>query len=342
MKTRRFVMCALASLLLLGVVSEGGAAAGRRPDGPWSRQGAGNVAGPKAPSLTINPFRVLPGTRYQTGGTGLRNQLRGGITINGVMGAPVAALIYWAFITTGAPGAPQSSIRVKRLAPTISATVTVPGVVVGGGPTPCWGGGGDTITVFRAGIPLGIANGSGNYMVELLPGSGSSTAGQDPWTFFATPSAEGASMVIFYPGPGTTYVYDMGLSGMTFNANPGLTYGLAVPGAPAPGGLSLWDNIGADGQHTLGVPTSRTAVMSMANETTTINGLPVAGPGSPYNDSDWKGNDSNPIPSLWDTTGHEITAATPPGTALLTVTIGNGGLLPFDCLTPVANILLLA
>ena len=315
--------------------------AGARPDGPWSRQGAGNVAGSKAPSLTINPSKRFVNAAYQTGGTGLRNQLRGGITINGVVAPPVAAFIYWAFITTGPAGAAQSSIRVKRLAPTISATVTLPGVVMGVGPQPCWGG--DTITVFRASIPLGIANGSGNYMVELMPGASSSVAGEDPWLFFAPPSAEGASIVIIYPAGGTTYLYDMGgLSGATFNANPGFTYGLAIPAPGAPGGLTHWDNIGADGQHTLGGPTSRSAVLSMANEMTTINGVPIAGPGSPYNDSDWNGNDSNPIPSLWDTTGHEITAATPPGTGLLTVTIGNGGLVPFDCLTPVANVLMVA
>ncbi len=72
-------------------------------------------------------------------------------------------------------------------------------------------------------------------------------------------------------------VYDSGLSGATFNTS--LSYSLILP-TTATGSLTLWDNIGADGQQ----GKSRTSIV--AKETTTINGLAVAGPGSAYNDSD--------------------------------------------------------
>ena len=75
----------------------------------------------------------------------------------------------------------------------------------------------------------------------------------------------------------------------------------------------------------------------MSDERTTILGVPVAGPGTTYTDSDWNGNDSNPLPSLWDTTGHAFQA--PVFSPVLTVTVTSvSGIFPTDCLTPVANI----
>jgi hypothetical protein len=96
----------------------------------------------------------------------------------------------------------------------------------------------------------------------------------------------------------------------------------------------LWDNIGADGQHG---SAARTAAASISDETTTINGFPVAGAGSMYLDSDWNGSAGLPVTQLWDDTGHDITAAAPPGTVNLNVVI-NSVLLSADCLTPVANV----
>jgi hypothetical protein len=333
-------------VVLVFATVAGGDALGASGRGAPYRAGGGTnrSGGDKVVREPIPPVRVIQNARYQTGGTGLRNQRRGGITINGVAAPPLAAIIYWAFITTGPPGAAQSSVTVQRRAPTMSGAVVVPGTVVGAGPDPCWAG--DTITVWRGVVPLAVASGSGFYEVTLNPGSASSFAGEDPYVppFTPAPLAEGASMVIFYPGAGTTAIYDMGLSGITFFSTPGLTYTLALP-FPAPGGLTLWDNIGADGQHTLVPPgvDSRSAVLSMSDEATTINGVPVAGPASPYVDSDWNGNDSNPLPELWDTTGHEITAATPPGMPTLTVAVASAsGAAPFDCLTTVANIVMIA
>ena len=80
---------------------------------------------------------------------------------------------------------------------------------------------------------------------------------------------------------------------------------------------------------------ARTSIV--AKETTTINGLAVAGPGSAYNDSDWNGSAGYPLPQLWDDTGHNVTAASPRGTTRLNVTFKTNSATP-DCLTPVANV----
>jgi hypothetical protein len=148
------------------------------------------------------------------------------------------------------------------------------------------------------------------------------------------PLFEGASIVIVGGGSAQVSIFDSGLSGSTFKANLGLTYTLTLP-TSASGTLTLFDNIGADGQQGI----SRTAVKSAADETTTINSVVIAGPGSNCNDSDWNGGAGNPLPQLWDDTGHDITAATPNGTTSLRITIKNKGDVPPDCLTPVANVI---
>jgi hypothetical protein len=109
--------------------------------------------------------------------------------------------------------------------------------------------------------------------------------------------------------------------------NDALTYDLTD--LPVGGTLSLWDTIGGDGQTGFG------RLASVGGKTTTIDGVPIAGPGSPYNDSDWNGSDGRPLPQLWDTHGHQVDL---PIGASGSVTVGYTS--PGDCLVPVANITL--
>lgn len=276
---------------------------------------------------TMNPIASLSGSSYATGGKGMRNQGAGAIVISGAVPPIKAALIYWAVITQGAPTAADQSVIVQRVFPTpASSSVTVAGTSVGSGAPPCWSG--DRITVFRGTIPLTVATGNGLYKVTLKAGASGTTNGTDPWAGGALPLFEGVSIVMVGTGSGNVAVYDSGLAGATFQTS--LSYSLILP-TTATGALTLWDNIGADGQQ----GQSRTS--TVAKETTTINGHAVAGPGSPYNDSDWNGSAGYPLPQLWDDTGHNVTAATPSGTTQLNVTFKTNGTHP-DCLTPVANV----
>lgn len=301
---------------------------------PWGTNvcPAGKTMTPQASTTalaTIKPFVSFPQSGFGTGGVALRNRGAGNISVSGVVGAAKAALIYWAVITNGPPAAPESAIQVQQLFPAVSPNVTLPGIVVGSGTPPCWPG--TVITVFRARIPPAVATGNGSYQITLNKGASGLTNGSDPWLGAPVlPLFEGASMVMVGDGAGTVAIYDTGLAGNTFTASPAaFMYSLVLPVA-APGNLTLLDNIGADGQQ----GSSRTSIF--ATEATTINGVNVAGPGSTYNDSDWNGSSGYPIPQLWDDTGHDITKATPAGTAMLNVAITDnpGG----DCLTPVANV----
>jgi len=301
--------------------------------------GGGSIAtaGQFVSSLGAVTSAVTPsgGAQFASGGVGLRNRGTGAIGISGVITPVKAAFIYWAVITSGPAPIADQSIMVQRLSPgPASAVITVAGTNVGTGPQPCWAG--DTITVFRGSVPTSVATGNGLYKVTLLSGASGSTSGGDPWVGTpALPLVDGASIVIVgtSPSPQTVVIYDVGLAGVTFQGNPGISYSLILPTA-ASGALTLFDNIGADGQQ----GTSRKALSGYGDEITKINGKLVAGPGSLYNDSDWNGSSARPLPQLWDDTGHDITVATPSGTNRLNVTIANKGEAGSDCLTPVANI----
>jgi len=275
--------------------------------------------------------------QFGSGGVGLRNRGAGSIAVSGVLPPVQFAYIYWAVITSGPASAANQKIKLQRLSPTPASTVvTITGTNVGTGPSPCWGTSSDTITVFRGTVPITVATGNGVYQVTLLAGASGSTAGGDPWVGTPIfPLMEGASLVIIGTGTGTqrVVIYDQGLSGMTFQGNTGFSYSLLLPIA-ASGKLTLFESIGADGQQ--GV--SRLAVKTAANETTVINGVHIAGPGSNFNDGDWNGSSARPLPQLWDDVGHDITTATKAGTTSLAVSIGNGGKIPYDCMTPVANV----
>jgi hypothetical protein len=292
--------------------------------------------------VPLKPTIVLAKASYATGGVALRNRGAGNISVSGLVGPSRLTLLYWAVITAPAAGGPPPaavrSIQIQRLNPVpASAVVVLNGVQIGAGPAPCWGPAGAIITVFRAVVPAAVTGpGNGSYQLTLLPGAGGLVNGADPWTPpVVLPLWEGASLVMIGNGAGTVSIFDAGLAGKTFTPNPvAFNYVLALPVAP-PGKRTLIDNIGADGQHT--GPASRDAMLSVSDETTTINGMPVAGPGSNYVDSDWNGSSGLPLPELWDDTGHDITPVTQDRQMFLDIVI-NSALGPADCLTPVANV----
>jgi hypothetical protein len=310
---------------------------------------SGTSVSPSAPNQaaspligSVPPFQIFPGPAlggagfsYGTGGVGLRNRGAGGIEISGVTAPVAAAYIYWAVLTNGPAPAAAGKIQVQQVFPAVSAATTLVGAVIGVGASPCWAGT-NTNTVYRAQIPLAVATGNGLYNVTVPRAGAGTRNGSDPYLVIVPPLWEGASIVIVGSGPGTVSIFDGGLAGNMFIPNVAFNYNLLLPAATS-GKQVLLDNIGADGQH---VPAqSRVAtVPAMTDEMSTVNGFPMAGPGSAYYDSDWNGSSGLPVPELWDDTGHDITLGAPAGTLNLSVTIFNGGAVPADCLVTVANV----
>lgn len=296
----------------------------------WGTRAAlpGNAPARLGPALgSINPTFTFSNAGYGTGGVGMRNQQVGSIVINGVNAPVQAAYVYWAVISFGAATRPEGTILISRRGPVLNtAAVTLFGTVVGTGIPPCWPG--DTITVFRAAVPLTVATGNGDYEVRFRNNVFGSVAGEDPWVNATDPLLEGVSLVIVGSGGSTVGIYDVGLAGNTFLGD-NLSYTLVAPATPT--FSALWDNIGADGQ----VGASRNASFGVSGETTFINGAQVSGPGANYADSDWDGSSGLPLPQLWDDTGHDISFTITPTAPVFAVQFNAGG----DCLTPVANVL---
>jgi hypothetical protein len=184
---------------------------------------------------------------------------------------------------------------------------------------------------------VAIATGNGSYQVTIPNGGQAIVNGSSPWSAFAVPAWEGASLVMIAPSAaagGTVSLYDTGFAGTMFVPVPAFNYALALPvPAPPAGDSTFFDNIGADGQHWF----PRGAVLTVSDETTKVNALPIAGPGSQYNDSDWNGSAGLTLTELWDDTSHDVTAAMTPGALLLNVSISTTGF-PADCLATVANV----
>jgi len=306
------------SALILACATGGGAVAfaqlGPGAPGAGSHGAYGTSASPSFNARSVLARSALApalasfswtGANYGTGGAALRNRGTANVSVSGVTGAVKAAFIYWAVIDPNSLG---QYISVQRqptscagascfISGTGSAAITLLGTQIGSGPQPCWTG--SMIHVYRAAIPLNIANGNGSYQVTILNNAAGSTTGDDPWVAPPVlPLWEGASIVIVGTGTGTVNLFDS-LAGTMFI--PPFSYTLTLT-APTTAGV-LFDNIGADGQTGAG----RAANAGTSGETTTINGVAVAGPGSPYNDSDWNGSSGYPIPQLWDDTGHAFT-----------------------------------
>ena len=277
----------------------------------------------------VTPSATFTGAQVGSGGVGLRNRITGGINVSGAPSPAKGAFLYWAVITNGAPPVATRQMNVQRRYPAPIVAANVVGTVIGTGASPCWSG--NLITVYRASVPTNVASGSGLYQVTLPRAASGLANGGDPW--FAAqvlPLLEGASLMIVGSGNLRVSVFDRGLAGNTFVASDGLNYNLRLPAA-AGSVITQLDLVGADGQYGLN---SRTAQAATSNEVTRVNGVAMGGPGSPSNDGDWNGAIAGPLPQLWDTTSHNVTAAVPGGTTVLRMAISGGN----DCLTPIANI----
>jgi hypothetical protein len=269
---------------------------------------------------------IFRSAQYGTGGVALRNRRVGVLNISGVTGKVKAAYLYWAYLFTKTPPAKQT-IAINRVN---GSGATVSGTLLAVGGDPCWGSRG--IAVYRAPVPLTVATGNASYEVSQNAAQSALGTGEDPWDgHLVFPAAEGASLVIVGTGTYTVEIYDKAIpSGKTFKG--ALSYSLTLPVA-AKGTSTLWDSIGADGQ----IGKSRTPGSGFT-ETTTINGVGISGPGALNANSDWDGSSGWPLPQLWDDTGHDITAATPPGTTKLAVTIVSVPGSFVDCISTVANV----
>jgi len=250
---------------------------------------------------TIIPKEIIKGD-HTASGISLRNRGGGVINLRGVPkdSRAIKAYLYWDILANSPEKNPIVSIN----------GVSVKGALIGKGDDPCWSGSGVGYNfVYRAKVPLYLLYVGINGDYKIAGFQSTEGFGMSPWDSTSSPYlAEGATLVVFYFNCGskykTTYVYEAPVSGQMFYTN----FSTTLTGFSAPKDRAKFTMVGADGQIGSGLNASYfiTAEQSFF-QFTQIAGPPAATPPPISNaDSDWNGNDVEPLNQLWDTRTHIV------------------------------------
>lgn len=262
-------------------------------------------------SFQPRPDAIYTGADYIAGGVGMRNLIRGGITLSGssgVSGPMQDALLYWSVLGP-VTSADQHPVTVTRRNPGPAISVSVFGDLIATGPDPCWGSTGNWI--YRAHLPVTLVNGPGNYEVSFQPAASGLNTGEDPFDGnVVAPLMEGAAIVGITAGSRIVTVFDTQAGLLLFPPSLSYTLNLLVP-TIANDDLKF-TTIGADGQAGLGLTADRQISFKetfisnftfpqLAGPTCLTGSLAVCD-----NDADWNGNSGSPLPQLFDVRTHEF------------------------------------
>lgn len=269
-----------------------------------------NAVGVAEVNATAARFTTISGrVDHVAAGTGLRNFGEGTIRLRGIPpnSTVVKAYLYWAMICSGASCPANVSIQFRNQALATARFCT--------GPQPCWAG--QLLGAYRADVtsrmPAAGQVINGDYKVSGVPINATEKDGRDPWApaTAALPKPEGTTLVVVFrnpglPASGRVYIHN-GCDGNTAPATINIINTLQ-PAAPNPLQFARFTRFGADGQ----VGVSTLAVPDFTNEKTFFKGpvgascptsMPqIAGDNAFLDrDSDWNGDDGEPLNQLWDT-----------------------------------------
>jgi hypothetical protein len=256
------------------------------------------------------------GIDHAVAGVATRNSGNGVIRLRGVPqnSTLILALLVWGEITAQPGGYPVG------FAPVCNSGTTYQGFLYGTTQQPCWNPSGVYAGYIANVTPAILPSINGDYQVKGL----NSAIGNNccPWgdaafppPSTAVPLSEGASLIVFYTNPliplnAQIYLH---LGPQMFSGGHTVTH---FTGPILPGMLIKHSRIGADGQvarssGAIGFPISPNCGLRsfppISNEQTWIinsSGQPlqIKGDGAGLNrDSDWNGDDGEPLNKLWDT-----------------------------------------
>lgn len=287
--------------------------------------------GSTLPSITqgivevkVEPWKTFSGqVDFVANGVALRNRAQGVIHLRGVPeGARVInAYVWWGIQTNNEVGKPPASQIYFN-------GNKIPGVNTCNTLDPCWGLA--SFSAYRGRVTnfVPAKEPNGDYLITLKNPTAINTTGGDPWNPITAENRklEGATMVVVYSFDGLprrwVSLYDSGVCGM-FSSS----YKATLFHPASSGNRVLFGAWGADGQR------GSSHTDSIARETTSFNGVQIAGAGTPAprtTDSDWNGSDGFPLPQLWDTHVHDVSGLVRSPTFSLVDYSASG-----DCLVPV-------
>lgn len=295
----------------------------------WSQDSGGlneTAVEPNATvTITVQPSFSFSGVNHVANGVALRNRCSGTIPLRGI--APGSSLksafLYWNFMNGSAVGAATDTENFNGRA--------LLGTKIADQPDLCWGTKGDH--TYRAVIPA-LPVGDYNFGARTC----NDNSGANPWTTGSKGPViwDGASLVETYSNSTTTSgrvaIFDK-LAGAS-NSNAGahsFSVRMSTGTGPVLRGAGLFTQIGADGQ----VGTSFSPLVPGGqlgtDERDTFDNVLLTGPGGVYPQSEWDGNNGQPLEQLWDTHTLDVDFN---GTSINTDTTT----VTFDCIAAVAYI----
>jgi uncharacterized repeat protein (TIGR01451 family) len=251
-------------------------------------------------SVQVGVATVVTGG-VTSAGTGLRNRAGGTIGITGIpSGATVTrAVLVWAILYSGA--APSNQITFQGTTVTADLTTTISGTL-------CWG---DQQTIGYAADVTSLVSGNSIYAVTNAV-NGVIRVDSDPAG--ALPYTDGASLFVFYGGPG---IADQVVSDFTYSTNTAGGNTRTLTGFTSGGGTATLHLAGPDGQNNGG------EVVSVSASAAGTLDFPDSWDGSaPQQAPDFF------IGNLWDNDIHNVSAILPLGETNLTIFVGGGS----DCI----------
>jgi uncharacterized repeat protein (TIGR01451 family) len=228
-------------------------------------------------------------------GTGLRNRAGGTVSVTDVPpGAQVTrAVLTWAVLYNA--DVPNNQIGFEGETITADLTQTISNNL-------CWG---DTNTIGFAADVTGLVEGNGDYSISD-PINGLVRVDSNP--VGTLPYTDGATLVVFYGGPG---IDEQVLSDFTYSAENEGSNERSLTGITSTGGAATLWLAGPDGQNNAGEQVS------------------VIGAGTLDLDNTWDGSDPQDGPdftigNLWDTDVHDVSSLVPVGQTTLDISLGDG------------------
>ncbi|MBH0239380.1 hypothetical protein [Methylobrevis albus] len=257
---------------------------------------------------TLNLGVVLPtftfrGATLVGAGTGMLSRGRAAIQIDNVTSRVRTAYIYWSYARETPYADTESKLSIRRVYPNEAAeAVELTGERVGS--WPACGISGRSVRAFRARVPTSVVIGNGIYLIapdRSLQGDIDGNGGVPGQK--RTPLWFGASLFVIGTGNDVVSIYDGASRDQSWSR---LVATLRLPAVSEAYRSVKLHQFGTGGSRT----DSPDPVNKVSAEITTVNGVRIAGPGSPANDSDWNGATAGPNLFGWDHSVHEVLRTT--------------------------------
>ncbi|NTU77786.1 MAG: hypothetical protein HGA45_00040 [Chloroflexales bacterium] len=256
----------------------------------------------------IQPYRIIANVDVASAGYGgMRTTGTGSISLSGVSGTVLQALLYWQ--------GPTNSTNATANASVSFGGATVTGTNIGFSSDNCWGF--SNSQAYRADVTSQVA-GNGSYALANFTKSSADINGVSLIVFYDDGDATNNRDIVLFDGNDSNFDNTYDASGWNVNL-PGITY--------SSGSASIQLHV-SDGQ-------APSAITEYNDPALVLNGTTLAARGAIFSGNSVPNgaSASNTSGGLWDIKSFDITSALTPGTSTLALTSGAAVNADEDCLS---------